>query len=111
MAKNMVQQGKTLTFSPLAANVNSGDPILLNAAFGIAQTDGVTGGAVEADVEGVWSLPKTAGQAIAMGARVYFVAGTGAISTTASGNTLVGYAARAALAGDARVDVRLVPQA
>src|SRR4051794_30958637 len=112
MSKNQVQYGRTLTFTPVpAGGVLSGGPILIGAAFGICQTDAPEGGQVEADVEGVHGLGKTAGQAVAMGQRVYFVAATGLISTTATGNTLVGYAARPALAGDARVDVRLVPLA
>src|SRR4051794_7873336 len=104
MAKNMVQQGRTLTFSPVpAGGVKSGDPIVLGVAVGIAQYDAPEGGAVEADVEGVWNLPKTAGQAVTFGQRLYLTA-AGVVTTTASGNTLIGFAARAAQAGDARVD-------
>src|SRR3954447_17216208 len=108
MSRVQVQKGDTLTFSPLPApGIKSGDPILIGAAFGVCQTDAPEGGEVEADVEGVFSLPKTAGQAVAMGAKLYFVTATGLVSTTASGNTGVGYAARAAAAGDATVDARL----
>src|SRR4051812_682965 len=42
----------------------------------VAQYDAPEGGEVEADVEGVHTLPKAAGQAIAFGARVYFAAGS-----------------------------------
>src|SRR4051794_31666751 len=112
MAKNQVQFGRTLTFAPApAGGVKSGGPLLIGAAFGVAQYDAPEGGAVEADVEGVHSLPKAAGVALGFGARVYFAAGAGTVTGTATGNTLIGYCARAAVADDARIDVRLVPQA
>lgn len=111
MARNMVQLGRTLTFAPVpAGGVRSGDPLLIGVAFGVAQHDAPEGGEVEADVEGIHALPKAAGVILAFGSRVYFSAGAGSVTGTASGNTLIGYAARAAQAGDARVDVRLVPQ-
>src|SRR4051812_12960701 len=110
MAKNMVQLGRTLTFTPVpAGGVLSGDPLIIGVAFGVAQYDAPAGGQVEADVEGVYSLPKAAGVALAFGARVYWTA-AGNATGTATGNTLIGFAARPALAGDARVDVRLTPQ-
>ncbi len=108
MRKNQVQLGRTLTLSPvLAGGVLSSGPILIGSAFGMAQYDAPPGGEVEADVEGVFSLPKVAGVALTMGTCVYITPG-GAVTGTASGNTAIGFAARGALAGDARVDVRLV---
>ena len=107
MARNQVQTGDMLTFAPVpAGGVVSGEGLLIGAAFGVCQYDADEGGEVEAAVEGVHALPKGAG-AIAMGAKVYWT-GT-ALTTVASGNTLVGYAARAAAAGDPTVDVKLTP--
>ena len=107
MARNQVQQGDVLTFAPVpAGGVISGQGLLINASFGVAQTDADAGGEVEGAVEGVHALPKAAG-AIAFGQKVYWTGS--AVTSVASGNTLIGYAARAAAAGDATVDVKLTP--
>src|SRR3954453_4670812 len=112
MSKNQVQVGRTLSFQSVpAGGVESGDVIIIGAAVGVCQTDADAGSVVEADVEGCFSLPKTAGQTVAFGAKLYVVTATGVVSTTASGNVALGYASRAAAANDASVEVKLVPLA
>ncbi len=106
--KNFVQPGKTLDFIPASA-VLSGQPVLLGATlFGVANLSTLAGIPNEADVEGVFDLPKTAGLAIAAFTKVYFNAGTGLMTSTNS-DTPVGHAMLAALAGDSTVRVRLEP--
>ena len=59
MARNQVQKGDVLTFSPVpAGGVTSGEGLLIGAAFGVCQTDADAAGEVEAAVEGVHALPK-----------------------------------------------------
>src|SRR3954452_17240741 len=100
MSKNKTQQSRTLTISPVpVGGVASGDLLVIGAAVGVAQSDGLEGSTVEADVEGCFALPKTAGEAVGFGQKLYLVSTTGLLSTTASGNTAVGYASRAAGAG------------
>lgn len=55
-------------------------------------------------VEGVWSMPKAAG-AISQGAIVYWDAAAGNVTTTAGSLKRAGKAAKAALSGDATVQV------
>lgn len=106
--KNFVQPGKTVDFVP-SALVLSGQPVLLGPTLvGIANLTTQAGVPNEADVEGVFDLPKNAGLAISAFDKVYFNAAGGYFTKT---NTDVpaGHAMLAALAGDATVRVRLEP--
>jgi predicted RecA/RadA family phage recombinase len=108
MARNFRQQGAVLTAVAPAGGVVSGECVLIGVAFGIAAYDAPEGQETELNIEGVWSLPKVAG-AVTFGAPLYWT-GT-AITTTAGTNARVGFAAAAAAAGDATIDVRLCPPA
>lgn len=94
MAKNFKQPGKTLDI-PAPADVKSGDGVLVGKLFGVAQFSAKANEMVTIDREGVWALPKTEAQAWAVGDVVYWT-GT-EVTTTASGNTKIGYAAAVAI--------------
>src|SRR5688572_28924501 len=102
--KNHVQPGDVITFPAPVGGVVSGQGVLVGSAFGVAAYDAAAGQPVECAVVGVYRLAKAAG-AIAFGAKVYWT-GTAA-STTASGNTLIGWCAEAAAADADTVAVRL----
>jgi predicted RecA/RadA family phage recombinase len=98
MAKNQVQRGDVLTFSPVpAGGVVSGQGLLINNLFGVCQTDASAGGVVEAAVEGCFNL--AADGPIAMGAAVYWIAATGLVTATAGTNKRIGVAAESASGG------------
>jgi predicted RecA/RadA family phage recombinase len=103
--KNFVQNGKTIEVT-LAANIASGAALLIGTLLGIAVTSGVIGDVVVFNTEGVYDLPKAAG-AITLGAAVYWDDTAKNITTTASGNTLIGKCWAAAAGGDATVAVKL----
>ena len=103
--KNFVQRGNTLTLIAPGA-VLSGDGVLVGSIFGVANTDAASGAEVECDVVGVFDLPKAAG-ALTQGAKVYWSTANKNVSTTASGNTLIGVTTKAAGSGDATAPVRL----
>lgn len=103
--KNFVQPGDSLTFTSGAA-VSSGQGVVMGALFGVAASAAEAGDPFEAAVVGVFELPKAAG-AIAAGMRVYWSAGAGNVTTTASGNTLIGAATEAAADTATTVRVRL----
>jgi predicted RecA/RadA family phage recombinase len=105
--KNFVQPGDVLTHVA-AAVIASGDVVVLTAGIGIACKDAAIGESVEIAVEGVFSLPKKAALVLAQGAKVYWDATPGEITATALDGVICGYVAKAALAGDAKVDVKLV---
>ena len=103
--KNFIQSGNVVTFTA-ADTVVSGQGVFQGALFGVAATNAATGEDFEAQVVGVFELPKTGG-AIAKGAKVYWSSADSAVTGTASGNTLIGAAVIAASTGDTLARVRL----
>lgn len=97
MAKNYLQAGEHITL-PAAAAVTSGTPVLVGALFGVAENSAAVGAPLTIARRGVFRLNKTAAQAWTAGQRVYWDATNSLVTTTASGNTLIGVAAEAALA-------------
>ena len=103
--KNWIQPGDIVTVvAPVA--VNSGEGLMAGALFGIAISTAAINENVEIVTEGVVELPKAA-VAISQGAKVYWVSASSNVTTTATGNTLIGCAVLAAAVGDAFVRVRL----
>ena len=93
--KNFIQPGNTVTvLAP--ADVASGDGVLVGGIFGVAAFDAASGAEVEITRTGVFSMAKTSAQAWTAGAKVYWDATNKVLTTTASGNTLVGCALEAA---------------
>lgn len=102
--KNFIQPGDVLTFVAPAGGVVSGDGVVNGSLFGVAAYTAGAGAEVEANLIGVFALPKTAG-ALALGVKAYWDGA--AVTGTATGNRLIGAVAKAAGAGDATVRVRL----
>jgi len=98
MAKNYIQAGDHLTI-PAPADSASGTPVLAGSIFGVSEHDAATGEPLTIARTGVFTLPKATGQAWTVGAKVYWDATNSVITTTASGNTLVGAIVEAAIAG------------
>lgn len=106
MATNLIQSGDNLTLTAPAA-VSSGDGVLVGSIFGVASHDAANGAAVSVATRGVYSMTKVSAQAWTAGARVYWDNGAGNVTTTASGNTLIGVAVEAAANPSATGIVRL----
>lgn len=104
MANNYVQPGEVIDHVP-AENVASGEAIVIGARIGVAQTDVAAGEEGEFAVTDVHTLPKNSG-AIDQGVDVYLT-GAGNITTTATDNTLAGYAFTPAASGDSFVAVKI----
>jgi predicted RecA/RadA family phage recombinase len=103
--KNFVQRGNTLTLNA-PADILSGDAVIVGSIFGVANTDALSGEEVECDVVGVFDLPKATG-ALTQGAKAYWNTTNKNVTGTASGNTLIGVAVKAAGANDTVATVRL----
>lgn len=103
--KNFVQEGKTMTITA-GATIASGAGVLVGSVFGVAVSSAVSGDKLPLALEGVYNLPKATG-AISQGAKVYWDDTNKNVTTTASGNTLIGYAWDAQLSGDTTVNVLL----
>lgn len=105
MAKNFIKEGKILDYTA-GATITSGQFVLVGAIGGIAIADIANGDTGALQIEGVFSVPKAAG-AVTQGAKLYWDATNSVLTTTSSGNTIVGVAAAAAASGDASVQILL----
>ncbi|MBQ4824153.1 DUF2190 family protein [Leisingera sp. HS039] len=99
--KNYVQPGNVLTFTASEA-VSAGQGVLQGSLFGVACTSAETGEQFEAQLTGVFELPKASG-ALSQGAKAYWSDANQQISGTATGNALIG-----AIAEDAQDAAELV---
>jgi len=111
-----VQEGKTMNWTNgTGVDVPAGGLVLVGSRLGVAVAgiaDGKTGALAMAEV---FSLPKATG-AVTQGALLYWdtdgdpvggTAGSGALTTTATDNTLAGYAFKAAGVDDPAVEIKL----
>lgn len=94
-----VQQGAALDYTA-AEDVRNGAAVLLGARIGIATGDIPAGCTGTVHVEGVFSMPKAAGEALAMGAAVYY---------DAAGDVITGKSSSESGEGDAKTTVSLIP--
>lgn len=106
MATNYVQEGKTLNYTASGADISSGDLVVIGTIAGIAKTNIADGETGAVHISGVFSVAKASG-AVTQGAKLYWNSTNSNLTTTASGNTLVGVAAEAAASGDATVKILL----
>jgi predicted RecA/RadA family phage recombinase len=104
--KNFIQPGGTISLTA-PYTVLSGAGLLVGAIFGVASFDAAINETVEAQLTGVFELPKTSALAIAVGDRLYWDNTAKLVNKTSSGNTLVGAAVSDAANPSATVLVRL----
>jgi len=109
-----VQEGNSIDYTPVAA-VAAGDVVVQGALVGVAKLDIEAARLGALAIGGLFDFVKATG-AITAGAAVYWdadgnpvggTAGTGALTTTAGGNTFVGWAVVAAAETDTTARVRL----
>lgn len=105
--KNFIQQGVNLTV-PAPANIMSGDVVVIGDLHGIASINAAEGQDLVFVTEGVFELPKVAANNFAIGAKVYYDSTAKLVTTTATGNTLIGVAVTAAAATTASVHVKII---
>jgi predicted RecA/RadA family phage recombinase len=106
--KNYLQPGKTVEVAA-PANVASGDFILVGTFGGVCQLAAPSGALVPIVREGVFTLPKAAGQVWAQGVQLYWDAVAKNFTTTSAGNTKWGGAFAAAASPDATGQVSFTP--
>jgi predicted RecA/RadA family phage recombinase len=105
--KNHVQPGNYITVPAPAGGVISGGGVLINALFGIAAYTAAADEEVEIAVVGVYDLPKADTITFAVGSKVYWNDTDKNVTSTASGNKLIGVATKAVSGADTSVPVRL----
>ncbi len=116
MALNKVCKGDKLPYANASGvDIASGSPVLVGKIFGVACVNIADGETENLDIEGVYEIRKVTG-AITQGADLYWDAdgnpvggpsGTGALTTTSSGNTYAGRAYAAATETAATVQIKL----
>lgn len=97
--KNLIQDGEVMPLTAPYA-VASGDGFLVGSLFAVAETAAGNGEAVQGRRRGVFTLAKATGEAWTVGAKVYWDNTNKRLTTTASGNTLVGVASAVQASGD-----------
>jgi predicted RecA/RadA family phage recombinase len=108
MAQNFIESGELLDYTVGSGEtITAGQIVAKGDIIGVALGDGVEGDVVVIKTTGVFELPKATG-GITLGAKVYWVAADSNVTTTASGNTLIGAAWTAQASGDTTVQVRLI---
>ncbi len=105
--KNFVSPGKIMTYTAPSGGVISGGGYKIGDSFGIATVSASEGDEFGLAVEGVFTLPKASSGAINEGVKVYWSSANSNVTTTASGNTLIGFGAKAAADGATMCRVRL----
>lgn len=90
-----------------SATVTSGDLVKVGSKIVVAMGNALSGETFVGATCGVFVVPKEAG-AVTQGTALYFKASTKTVTTSATGNTLAGYAFSSAESGDATVDMFLV---
>jgi predicted RecA/RadA family phage recombinase len=107
MATNFVQPGDHLTVTAPAA-LSSGDPVLIESLFGVAQGDAESGATVVIATEGVWTLTKLVGggNSYAIGEPVYYDDSVKS-ATADPTDVLIGVAVSAASTSDVTVNVKI----
>lgn len=94
-----IQAGEFIDYTPGSA-VSAGDVVLVTDLPLVAPRDIAAGELGSLATKGVWELPKTTGTAWTLGQILYWNNGGTLVTTSASGNKQIGYAAAAAGSAD-----------
>lgn len=105
--KNFVQPGSVVDFIAPSGGVVSGTPLLIGTILVVPQTTAAATEVFAGDVNGVFELPKATTTTPAAGGIAYWDDTAKKITTTASGNTAVGWFTVAALSADTTCFVKL----
>jgi len=105
--KNFVQPGHYLDLVAPSGGVVSGTAYLIGALLVVAQHSAAEGDGFVGVPDGVFTLPKKSTDTPGQGAALYWDNTAKELTTTASGNTKVGAAVKAAGSGETTVVVRL----
>lgn len=107
MTSKYVQRGDVVQVTP-NADVANNEVVLLGTRIGVAITAIASGKQGSVQVEGVFELKKKTTDAPAQGASLYWDNTNKELTTTSAGNTLAGWAWKAAANGDTTVQIKLL---
>lgn len=106
MAKNFVQEGKTIpVINSGAEEISSGDAVLIGNVVAVAITDIAVQDTGDGFTEGVFQLPKVTADSIAAGSPVYINEGT--VQASATDGAYAGVAWESVASGSTVVNVKI----
>jgi len=100
MATTYIEKGETMNYTA-GADITSGQFFLLGVLVVVALKAIANGATGAVAATGVWTAPKTTGEAWTQGCQLYWNDTTKKLTTTSSGNTACGKAWAAAASADA----------
>lgn len=106
MTSKYVQPGEVMDYVA-GANIVSGQVLLIGVRVGVALAAIANGSKGSVAMSGVFTVAKLSTDVVAQGAALYWDNTNSRLTTTASGNTLAGYAFEAAGNGVATVNIKL----
>ena len=106
MTTKFVQPGEVIDYTAVA-NIASGQVVLMGARIGVALKAIANGETGPMQVTGVFNIAKLSTDNMAQGALLYWDNANSRLTTTASGNTLAGFAAAAAGASTTSVNIKI----
>lgn len=108
--KNFVKPGKCIKYTnATGADIPSGQAIVIGDVVVVATGIIKNGEEGEVLTEGVVRLAKVAGQAFALGAKLYWDPAAKNLTTTAGALKVIGFCAEAELAASTSAEVKLCP--
>ena len=108
MAGNYLMSGDVLDYTnTTGAALASGAMVLIGTRVGVALANIANGATGSVRVRGVFTIAKLSTDTPAQGAALYWDNTNKRLTTTASGNTLAGYAAKAAGSGATTVEISI----
>lgn len=106
MTTKFVQPGEVIDYTA-GTNIASGQVVLMGARIGVALKAIANGETGPMQVTGVFNIAKLSTDNMAQGALLYWDNTNSRLTTTASGNTLAGFAAAAAAATTTSVNIKI----
>lgn len=106
MTTKFVQPGEVIDYTA-GTNIASGQVVLMGARIGVALKAIANGETGPVQVTGVFNIAKLSTDNMAQGALLYWDNTNSRLTTTASGNTLAGFAAAAAGATTTSVNIKI----
>lgn len=106
MTTKFVQPGEVIDYTA-GANIASGQVVLMGARIGVALKAIANGETGPMQVTGVFNIAKLSTDNMAQGALLYWDNTNSRLTTTASANTLAGFAAAAAGASTTSVNIKI----
>lgn len=106
MTTKYIMSGEVIDYVA-GSTISSGQILLIGLRIGVALTSIANGATGAAQVKGIFTIAKLSTDVVAQGALLYWDNTNSRLTTTSAGNTLAGYATKAAGNGVTTVEINL----